>query len=749
MTRYLILTKWGYPGGGGEQFMYDTMRWAHLLNYEPYWISFNKFGNEEYDKTQIIESEYGTLIYLSGGYNKKNIINWIKLLSPHFIHHQGTLREELYSMSKELRINFLTGFHFWNGAILLDPSTYNENILENSHKHKMDPQLKLLWDEPYIFYYSVTKFVSDCINKVTGYHIEHIINASSSSELRILNGNDSIHNNYITIINIHKKKGGEILLHLLENVTDVPFLVIKTENCSEDLDDLIKKRIDYNNANYSVQSIFLERQLDMSTIYNKTRILVVPTLVDETFCRVVNEGMMNGIPIITTGKGNIKYLVKDNGIIIGENELDKWCSIVSHLYHNKSLLIEYSTKSLVGYRDNSEEIAINQFEAVTTKLLGQIKNNNVMILCPWCDQGLGIQSRNYYNILKDHYNVSIFSFKPYITDSAINLQKNKNEWIVENNQIYYSSNNREDITDLELLKFIEKYNIGKCIIPETCWHRIFEIANFLKTNNVLCYAVPNIEIVEKGEIFKHRYFDKILCNNYLCKNIFESYGFQNTSYVGYCIDEPMITFMPTQYSKNINFLFIGGMNAFSRKHITEICEGFVLACELYDNIYLTCTIQKTNLLEINDKINIQKYMEHPKIKIIQEHLKYADIIELYYNSHISLQLSKHEGLGLGFYEAIMTGTPVITLDTPPHNEIITNNINGWTINCFYKTMTDNRDPLFGSAYFDPIDLRNKINELVPNFANIYKTILITLENNLRNENNLINFKKRFIECINN
>ena len=68
-------------------------------------------------------------------------------------------------------------------------------------------------------------------------------------------------------------------------------------------------------------------------------------------------------------------------------------------------------------------------------------------------------------------------------------------------------------------------------------------------------------------------------------------------------------------------------------------------------------------------------------------------------------------MGLGFYEALHTGTPVITLDTAPHNEIIINGINGWTIPCYYKPMTDNNNGLIESAFFDPQILSNKIIEI--------------------------------------
>jgi glycosyltransferase involved in cell wall biosynthesis len=186
------------------------------------------------------------------------------------------------------------------------------------------------------------------------------------------------------------------------------------------------------------------------------------------------------------------------------------------------------------------------------------------------------------------------------------------------------------------------------------------------------------------------------------------------------------------------------MNAFSRKHILEVCESFTIAYSINKNIQLIATIQKTNLLEINTKNKIETYMKHPAIKIIQEHLSYFDILDLYYQSHVVIHVSKHEGLGLGFYESIATGTPVITLDTPPHNEIILNNINGWTIPCYYKKMTDNDDAFYGSAFFDPIDLANKIISIINNDNDLIKKVLDSLQTDWENRLNPILFENRFI-----
>ena len=117
---------------------------------------------------------------------------------------------------------------------------------------------------------------------------------------------------------------------------------------------------------------------------------------------------------------------------------------------------------------------------------------------------------------------------------------------------------------------------------------------------------------------------------------------------------------------------------------------------------------------------------------------------MYYTHHVMVQVSKHEGLGLGFYEAISTGTPVLTLDTPPHNEIIKDKINGWVIECFHQKMLDNKDPLFDSAYFEPEIFAKKILEITPES---YVEIINSLKKDYEERLGLNIFTQRFLEAI--
>lgn len=747
----LIASLWGYPFGGGEEYLYQTAIWQKNHNMITYWLCFNSAnGNKPYEKISIEKVDDKIIIIkVPDGFNKKTLYNWMKLLNPDLVHHQGHYRKDFYDVCSLLSIEFLTGVHFWSGVINLDQQYKNIDIYENYDKHTQDNDFEELYNAKHCNFYSVSKFVTECVHKITGKEIVNLCySGSARSKCQVIN-NDPSKNKYITMINIHKYKGGELLLYLLSDpeLKNIPFMAIRTEPHSEELDKQIETLINERND----QSLYLERMNDVKFIYSNTKIFLASSLVDETFCRTVNEAMMNAVPVLTTGQGNIKYLVDGLNTTFPlktNTDMIKWKDYIKEIYHDDNKITELSKKVLKKYEEFSEEVCEDMFINTVKKTLLKGKTNNIMILTPWCDQGLGIQSRNYYKILKQSgFNVFIFSIKPYGIASTLELQKDPSEWIIDT-RVYYSPNDREKIKDIELLEFIKKNNVGKCIIPETCWFRIFEIAKLMRNNNVKCYAVPNIEIVRKDEIVKHKYFHKILCNNRLCEKIFNSHGVNTTEYIGYGILDNKICFKQKQKDSDvIKFLFIGGMNAFSRKHILEICEGFVLAYEKNSNISLTCTVQRTNLLEIEDKNNIDKYLNHPGINFIQTHLKYEEIINLYYTHHISIQVSKHEGLGLGFYEALATGTPVISLNTPPHNEIIINDVNGWVIDCYFKKMTDNTNSFIESAYFDPQVLAAKITHLMNNkdqIQQMFKTLL--LDYNKRLSGNI--FANKFVESLN-
>ena len=87
----------------------------------------------------------------------------------------------------------------------------------------------------------------------------------------------------------------------------------------------------------------------------------------------------------------------------------------------------------------------------------------------------------------------------------------------------------------------------------------------------------------------------------------------------------------------------------------------------------------------------------------------------------------------------------MTLNTPPHNEIIKDGINGWVLQCYHLPMTDNKSPIFDSAYFDPNDLASKIIEISNN--DIVEKMIESLNYDFDNRIHIKYFIERFINSL--
>ena len=113
---------------------------------------------------------------------------------------------------------------------------------------------------------------------------------------------------------------------------------------------------------------------------------------------------------------------------------------------------------------------------------------------------------------------------------------------------------------------------------------------------------------------------------------------------------------------------------------------------------MTVTVQKYYNGEL------ENYKSNKNINIITDHLSNTQIQKLYREADVCIQISKKEGLGLGFYEALNNGLPVITLNVSPHNEIIKENYNGWYVKSSPHKMEDNNDALYDEFWVDVADL---------------------------------------------
>lgn len=745
--RILSLVEWAYPPfGGGENWILNIHKILFENNFENFIICFSDpFKNIYYEKIKLIDLNYVKIIQMPK--NLLEIIKLIKHISPDIINHQGVYREFYMSISNILEIPFLTGFCFWQNIIEFNGNNLNVNMINNNNLQKTNEFDIIL---KYSYTYSCSDFVNDIIYKLYEKKLDVIETISLEEDFLIDRENHDL-KKYVTLINCHYNKGGYLIDYLCNNLNiNIPLQFIYTENDPDvSLDyvsDLISRRNRINNIN-----ILIIEKIDIRIIYKKTKIILIPSICDETFCRVGYEAMINKIPIISSTNGNLKYLLKDYAIFIDNQNTELWNDIIEKTYFDKDIMNIFSLK------DNN----YLSKEYIEKKILDKINNihiskynfceKNIGLIIPWADQGLGIQGREYYITLKKlGYIPCILSFRPYhATYENIYLQTDKNEWNYEN--IMYNDNYRETLTYEDILTFIHKYNLKKIIIIEATYQNIFNISFFLKILKIEIFLVINLECVRLEELRYHKIYDKIITNNNASQKIMSKIfnDQKNIFNLGFHLNHPYFKKIIKEKRSNINklkFFCLGGLNSITRKNIDIIIITFFNIFK--ENIYLDWELHVyIQGVEIPD---IVKLYSSNNIIYHLNSLSYKSIVSIYTENDIFIHMGSHEGLGLGFYESLYCGTPIITMNWIPNNEIIKDKINGWIIDCNFGEIHDNNNSLLNKGIINEKNLKEKIIEILNSCDETLK-IMNNVIDNINNDNlyntNKNKFEEKFIKIL--
>lgn len=723
---FLTLCYWGYPPyGGGENWLIDVMKYMDTQKYNSVMICFYDTQlNCQFEKLNIIIENNLTFIQFP-----KNedilLIKLIKYLNPSLCHHQGMHRLSYMKLCNVLNIPFITGFGFWGDIIDMNKNYTNINILKNDQlipSKNFNTILK--YSNPYVS----SDFVNDVVFKFHDKKIPVIESVSNINHFNV----DIVEKKYITLININYYKNGWLLPKLL--LLDLPFLLIDTERNSKKFNEKLKQIISLRKK-YKHKVLWIQKKVDIKKIYKKTKILLIGSLVDETFCKTAYEGMKLKIPIFSTKNGNLRYLLDGYADYLNE-DVNTWSATLLKYYSNEEYLLNMSLRNPINYID--EKIVFNKFDTyinnvILNKKNFNLNNKNIGLFIPWTDQGLGIQAREYYlELSKNDYNPCVMSFKPYLIQSTDDKNySNYKEWKYDN--IHYYSHKRDKINMWDIVDFIFKTKISSVILIELCYSEIFNISYIFKLFGVKIIGIPNIETTRYNEIYKHKIFDLILTNNNFTQNVFEKLNIPS-KYLGFQINHPYFQLkkLDKKY-KNINenenekisFFCIGGLNSIKRKHIDIVCE-------IFDTLSQDLNIQLFVFMQGVEKIK----ENYSNVIFVYKNMSYYDISNIYKTHDIFIHMGSHEGLGLGYYESIACGTPILTINAPPSNEIIKHNFNGWLVNTTKFELEDNSKAIIYGDLFDKNDFIEKIFFISKTFNK--KKIYENIKNDTQKEFNLIN-----------
>jgi hypothetical protein len=743
-----LISESSYPGGGGEEFLYDLAIFFTSKKIKVYWFTFHDWGKCMHLKTKTKkEYDYFTQIDIPNceivSPNAFNLLKEeFKTYKINYILHQGRGHKLVTDLGNDLNIPTITFWCFWEEALNINWDKGLKNIKNNLDYHPVNSEFEYIINN-IDFYYFASTFVKEIIEekyKISLPNTHIFPTLSNNNRFKKNEKIDSYNSLYITLLDAHTLKGGKLFSELVELNPALNFLAIRTEDEDTGPNAIISS---YNKVKNPLNKFFKERVNDVKEIYNKTKILLCPTYLDETFCRVVFEAFFNKIPVIFSNAGNLGNLEKIESklLIVKDYDVLKYNEFINKLVTDKIFynnIIQLQLKVLEKFKNISNPIIIYE----KLKEIENKKNKNIGIFTPWCDQGLGIQSRIYKKLFEDEgYKVFIFSTQSYVSTEYNDLIASNDEWLTDN--IYNSPNKRLDINFLELDLFVKNYKIKNFIISEIQYEKIFEIGKYLKDKyNIKVHAIPNVECIRKEEVNKFQIFFQTLTNNEMTFKLLDQLKIPNLINFGFKYDIPSVLKVDKidhlkKVKDKIKILHLTGLNGLFRKRTLDIIE-------IFDNLYkqglrnfeLNVVIQGNFNQDIRDKIS------KPFLNIIQKHLTYSDILNLYNQNHLSIQISKHEGLGLGFYESCFMNTPVITLDAPPHNEIIHHQKNGWLLPCYLKRDEKPENPfsIIEQTQINKFEVETKIKEILSDIQGINQVINTT---KVYFEQNINKFKNLF------
>lgn len=128
---------------------------------------------------------------------------------------------------------------------------------------------------------------------------------------------------YITMGRPREWKGVDIFLEIAKKMPNRRFLAVGNTDRVREL-----KRL--KNVKY------IKHEKDMRKVYAKTRILLIPSIMQEAFSRTGIEAMINGIPVIASNVGGSPELLDKAGIVIKDYfNSDKWVKAIKRLDNKK------------------------------------------------------------------------------------------------------------------------------------------------------------------------------------------------------------------------------------------------------------------------------------------------------------------------------------------------------------------------------------------------------------------------------
>jgi glycosyltransferase involved in cell wall biosynthesis len=142
---------------------------------------------------------------------------------------------------------------------------------------------------------------------------------------------------FITLINPIRAKGVDVALELARSLRQESFLFVKGWRYAS-----IERRV--IRAARALGNITIRRSTqDMKSVYRDTKVLLMPSQVEEGAGRVITEAQINGIPVLASNIGGVPEIIGAGGILLPHDDTAAWVRTVKQLIEDPGRLSALSS----------------------------------------------------------------------------------------------------------------------------------------------------------------------------------------------------------------------------------------------------------------------------------------------------------------------------------------------------------------------------------------------------------------------
>ena len=349
------------PLGGGEFFIISVLKYLKEKGYSCMGVCYYDPETNAQFKTEKLTEWQGIPVLQTSIDRISKIQELYEDIEPDLVITQSYDAPIIVDVAKRMGIKTILGTHFWrnicavndNFVGMLDRPMDTVTLLKTYHRvfHEADEM------------YVNSKFMQKAVERYVGVNIERIIHPLVDVT-RVLCSEKT--DDYITIVNPDSGKGGDVFADIARKMPERKFMSVGLAS------EIIPENIKINSKIKRLSNIkILEKTDNMKDIYAQTKILLIPSLVDETFSMVALEAMANGIPILSSSNGNLPFLVENGGFLLDTGDIDSWVDAIKELFSDTLSYNNISENAKNNSHKYDSNIELNKFHEMVKLCIGE------------------------------------------------------------------------------------------------------------------------------------------------------------------------------------------------------------------------------------------------------------------------------------------------------------------------------------------------------------------------------------------